>query len=88
MIKGGYKIIDFQDVNLTSDAGVTVVGTYEAIEGSHRKPLLISGITIDGVEKNDCFVSCTSAENSYSFTLYGRTVTVSNADQITISAAG
>lgn len=87
MIKGGYKIVDFQDTNITPEQGITVVGIYETIESSHRKPLLISGLTISGVEKNDCFVSCTAAENSYSFTAYGYTFTITNEDAVSIAAA-
>lgn len=86
MIKGGYKIIDFQDINITPEAGITVVGIYETIEGSHRKPLLISGLTISGVEKNDCFVSCTAADNSYSFSAYGYIFTITNEDVVSITA--
>lgn len=87
MLKGGYKIIDFKDNNLTTETPVVITGIYNDIENNYRKPLLISGITIDGVEKPDCFIACTHAENSYSFTLYGRTVTVSNADSVSIAAA-
>lgn len=85
-LNGGYKIIDFKDNNITTEAGITVIGTYESIESSHRKALMISGIVIDGVEKPDCFVDCTAGANSYTFTAYGYTWTISNADEITIAA--
>lgn len=85
MIKGGYHIVDFKDVNITSTEGTTIVGIYEDIEASHRKAILVSGITIDGVEYRDCFVDCTSADNSFSFAAHGKTFTVSNNDTITIA---
>lgn len=81
-MNGGYKIIDFKDINITTGGSVTVVGVYESIESSHRKALLISGLTIDGVEKNDCFVDCTPANNSFTFTAYGKTFTVTNEDAV------
>lgn len=87
MLKGGYKIIDFKDNNLTTETPVVITGIYSELENNYRKPLLISGITIDGVEKPDCFVSCTHAENSYTFALYGHNVTVSNADSVSIAVA-
>lgn len=32
MLKGGYKIIDFQDVDITTENGAAVIGIYEEIE--------------------------------------------------------
>lgn len=31
MLKGGYKIIDFRDVNITTGTGVTIAGIYDEI---------------------------------------------------------
>lgn len=84
-MNGGYKIIDFKDQNITTENGITVIGIYESIEGSHRKALMVSGLVIDGVEKNDCFVDCTAAENSFAFTAYGHTITVHNDDTVTLT---
>lgn len=85
MLKGGYKIIDFKDVNITTGAGVTVTGIYEDIEKSHRKAILLSGITIDGVEKPDCFVDCEVTDGNYKFTAYGKTWEITNADLVTVN---
>lgn len=85
MVKGGYKIIDFKDINITTANGATVTGVYESIESSHRKALLISGVVIDGVEKNDCFIDCSVADGSYSFSAYGKTFTISNDDAVKIA---
>lgn len=85
MTKGGYHITDFKDVNITSAEGATIVGIYDDIESSHRKAILISGITIDGVEYRDCFVDCTSTDNSFTFSAHGKTFTVSNSDTVTIA---
>lgn len=85
MLKGGYQVVDFGDVNITSEAGATITTVYPTIESSHRKAILISGVTIDGVEKRDCFVDCEAGNNDYTFTAYGKTFTVANDGKITIA---
>ena len=86
MKKGGYLIIDFGDVNITS-TGVTVPGIHQMIESSyrHRKAILISGVTLNGVEQRDCFVDCTNASGNYTFSAYGKTFTISAEDKVTIA---
>lgn len=85
MKRGGYHIVDFKDVNITTENGATIVGIYEEIEGSYRKVILVSGVTIDGVEQRDTFVDVSHAENNYSFTAYGKTFTVTNEEKVTIA---
>lgn len=84
-MNGGYKILDFKDVNITSDSGATVVGIFEEIEGSHRKAILVSGVTLDGVEQRDTFVDPIVNAGSYTFTAYGKTFTITNENKITIA---
>ena len=84
MKKGGYQIIDLGDVNITS-TGATVPGIHKAIESSYRKAILISGVTLNGVEQRDCFVDCTKASGNYTFSAYGKTFTVSAEDKVTIA---
>lgn len=86
MTRGGYHIVDFKDQNITAEAGITLVGIYEEIEGSYRKAILVSGITLDGVEQRDTFVEPTHADDSYTFTAYGRTFTVKNDETVTVSS--
>lgn len=85
MIKGGYKIINLRDTAIDTENGTTIAGTYEGIENNYRKPLLLSGIVIEGVEKPDVFIEVTSAENSFTFTAYGKTYTVTNDDLVKIA---
>lgn len=84
MNKGGYQIIDFGDVNITA-TGVTVPGIHKAIESSYRKAILISGVTLTGVEQRDCFVDCANASGNYTFSAYGKTFTISAEDKVTIA---
>lgn len=86
MIRGGYHILDFKDKNVTAESAVTIPGIYEGIEGSYRKAILASGITLDGVEQRDIFVDLVHTDNSYTFTAYGRTFTVKNDETVSVSA--
>ena len=85
MIKGGYKIINFKDIDIKTGKGATIAGIYEDIEKSHRKSIMISGVTIDEVKKSDCFVDCEVSGINYTFTAYGKTFTITNADKVTIA---
>lgn len=85
MKKGGYAIVDFADTNIVSDTGATIAGVYTAIEGSYRKAILISGVTIDGVEKRDCFVCPEISEGNFTFSAYGKTFTITAEDKVTIA---
>lgn len=86
-MSGGYKIIDFHNVNLVTgtENPVSVSGIYSAIENNYRKALMFSGIVIDGVEKANCYASATSGDNSYTVSLYDKTVTISNTDTVSIA---
>ena len=85
MIKGGYKIIDFKDINILTGDGATVMGIYEDIEKTHRKAIMVSGITIDGVEKPDCFVDCEVSGSDYKFSAYGKTFTITSENKVTFA---
>lgn len=83
-LKGGYKIIDFKDINLVTGTASTIAGVYDAIESNYRKAILISGIVIDGVEKADTFVDLSIDNANYTGTLYGKTLTITKADLVTV----
>ena len=85
MKRGGYKIINFGDVNILTEGGATVTGIYEDIKKTHRKAIMVSGITINGVEKPDCFVDCEVSGSNYTFTAYGKTFTITAEDKVTIA---
>ena len=85
MVKGGYKIINLNDTEINTTNGTTIAGIYESIENNYRKPLMLSGIVIESVEKPDTYIEVTSAENSFTFTAYGKTYTVTNNDLVKIA---
>lgn len=88
---GGYKIVDFGDINLVVGAeGVNISGVYEAIEGSYRKPILLAGLTVDGVEKQNMYVSFYHSDNQYIAKIIPdatgeATLTVTNDDLVTLA---
>ena len=64
MARGGYIIIDFKNVNLTT-GGAIIDGVYERLEGNHRKPLLLSNGVVNGSERADCFAFATVEGTDY-----------------------
>lgn len=83
--KGGYKIIDLKNVDLTTE-NLKIDGIYNAIESNHRKAIMLSGIVIDGVEKDDCYVTLKIDSGNYVIeNVYGRTLTINDEDEISIN---
>ena len=89
-IKGGYKLIDLKDSKFTvNGGGITVKGIYNSIENSYNKPLILTGINIDGVEKNDIFVVFSDVSGSYVANISAtEKITITNKDLVTIAAIG
>ena len=55
MKQGGYQIIDLNDVNITTGSSVTIKGIYNILK-EVKKPLLLSGITVNGTKQLDQFI--------------------------------
>lgn len=89
-IKGGYKLIDLKDNKFTvGGSGITVKGIYNSIENSYNKPLILTGINIGRVEKNDVFVDFNDDSGSYVANISAtEKITITNADLVTITAIG
>lgn len=85
MLKGGYKIIDLKDTNLTTAQAKTIKGIHEDIENSYRKAILLSGIVLEGVEKNDVFVEVSNSSGTYTITVYGKTITITSEDLVSLA---
>ena len=64
MKNGGYLIIDFKDVNVSS-IPVEIVGVYESLKNINRKALLMSGLKINGVYYADCFAYADVVDTDY-----------------------
>lgn len=89
-IKGGYKLIDLKDNKFTVGGdGITVKGVYNSIENSYNKPLILTGINIGGVERNDVFIDFSDDSGSYVANISAtEKITITNADLVTITAIG
>lgn len=82
MTIGGYQIINLNDVNHTLETGVVHEGIYEKIEGT-RKPILLSGITVAGVEYHDTYILPVVNDSSY-VAVVGRNPSTNTELRITI----
>lgn len=89
-IKGGYKLIDLKDSKFTVGGdGITIKGIYNSIENSYNKPLILTGINIGGVEKNDVFVDFADDSGNYVANISAtEKITITNADLVTITVIG
>ena len=85
-IKGGYKLIDLNDSKLTVGEGVTVKGIYNSIKNSYNKPLILTGINIGGVERNDVFIDFAFNSGNYVANISAtEKITITNADLVTVA---
>lgn len=89
----GYKIIDLKNKNLVVDGSpVYIPGVYNAIEESYRKPTMVSGIVIGGVEKNARYVVFGADSDSFRGGMGYSTdgdvmgIVVTNADMVSITS--
>lgn len=76
--KGGYLILDFKNYDLltTIEGNSALPIKYckeliQLLEQNFNKQVLISGITINKIEKNDCVTNIHYYNGYYTFTLYG-----------------
>lgn len=86
MTKGGYQIIDLKNKQLTSGTGMVYEGIYDLIEGT-RKAILVSGLNVGGTEYHDTFVDFTVNGSNFEGTIYGKTITISDTDVVTVTNA-
>lgn len=86
-IKGGYKLIDLKDNKLTVGGnGVTVKGIYNSIKNSYNKPLILTGINIGGIERNDVFIDFNVVSGNYVANISStEKITITNADLVKVA---
>lgn len=84
-LKGGYQLVDLEKNDLSSS--FTLEGLYETITLSNNKSLLVTGIVISGTKKNDVYTTVEKSGDDYTFTIYGKTLTISDGDAVTVSSA-
>lgn len=86
MIKGGYKIIDFKGVELSTTA-VEITGIYNQIIDDYNKPIMVSGVSISGELQDDAYASVKVDDSSVTLTIYGGVITVTEDDEVTFAVA-
>lgn len=88
-IKGGYTILDLRDVDFTPGTGAEVKGAYTRLEGRYRKPVLLSGIVVSGVEYPDTNVAPQNVDGSYTLDITlgasSYTLTITDTDTVTFT---
>ena len=81
-----YTIVDLKGTSL-SGSSATVAGVHAAI-GKANCPILLKGINFGGTKYKNAFVKFSASSTSFvSEAVYGKVITVTNADGITIANA-
>lgn len=82
--KGGYKIVSLGGLDLTGE-DLALSGLYNALKLSYGKPILLSGIVIDGEKMKDIYVTVDEDTDEISIKhVYGYNLTVDDEDAITV----
>lgn len=83
----GYQIISLRDTPfITGGATMMLDGIYDQIESNNRKPILLDGIVIDGVERNAVFTQANLNGSNYEFNVYGKKITITDTDTVSVTA--
>ena len=84
--KGGYKIVSLGGLDLL-DENLSLKGLYDALKVSYGKPILLTGIVIDGELKKDALVQANEGANKIAIkNLYGYDLEIAKSgDAITVA---
>lgn len=81
-----YQIVDLKNTSL-SGSSKTVAGVHAKIAGANC-PIRLTGINFGGTKYKDAFVRFTLSTTSYvSEAVYGKVITITNTNGITIANA-
>lgn len=86
MKKGGYKIIDFKGTALSGTA-VEIPGILEKIVDNYDKPILVSGVILNGELQDDAYAAVSDTEDTVILTVYGGAITITEDDEVTFAVA-
>ena len=86
-MRGGYIIIDLNNVNFATGVEKVVEGIYERI-GSTKKPVRLCNVKIEGIEKRDVDLVnlCVNGSGYFAYTTYVDTdisTTISDTNGVT-----
>ena len=85
-LKGGYKIVSLNGLDLVGES-LAIAGLYDKLAKSYDKPILVTGIVIDGEKKKNAFVQVEVLDDGIKINdLYGYDLLVEEDGDITVSA--
>lgn len=88
MFTGGYLILDLYGYELTTGSETIIDDVFKFIDKSKDKPILISGLSIDGESYHACFIQPIKSESegveTYTFTIGDQVITIDNFDTVTV----
>lgn len=85
-LKGGYKIVSLNGLDLVGES-LAIEGLYDKLAKSYDKPILVTGIVIDGEKKKNAFVQVEVLDDGIKINdLYGYDLLVEEDGDITVSA--
>ena len=85
-LKGGYKIVSLNGLDLLGES-LAIEGLYDKLAKSYDKPILVTGIVIDGEKKKNAFVQVEVLDDGIKINdLYGYDLLVEEDGDITVSA--
>lgn len=80
-MNGGYSLIDFFDVNITSEP-VKIEGIFKKYQASKRKAFLLSNVTINNTQFNDVFSTPYFEDGKVCFPAYDGVIKISDTDYV------
>lgn len=86
MKKGGYKIIDFKGTALSGTA-VEMSGIYEQIVDDYDKPIMVSGVILNGKLQDAAYASVIETEDSVKLTVYSGVITVTEDNEVSFTSS-
>ena len=84
-MRGGYRIIDFHGVNLSSGTAVVIKGAYESTGNSHNKATMVSGLVVAGVAYPDFYVAFDNHSAKTNINAKAITISVAENDNVTVT---
>lgn len=82
----GYQIISLKDVPFeTNGETMMIEGIHEQIESNNRKPIMLDGIVIDGVERPAVYAERKTVGGAFVFDVYGKRITIEDTDAVSVT---
>ena len=79
----GYKLINLKNIDLKTTVATEIAGIYKSIESNYRKPLILEGVVLDGVEVIDKWVNAQVGNNKFTFKIPYITIEITNTYKLT-----